>query len=207
MDGGETQLSINGCPWQGLDWYRSLVPLGDFAQAGRELGLEMEAFIINYPYDERRRDEREHHQFAKARLVKLDRKIAGFLYDARFVLDAYMSYWQSDENREIEGFLLHHLEEACRLINPRAEKREEIYEAVRKARHYLRDKIFASDVYRSEGRISLCAHSHIDIVYLWHIKETLRKNCRTITNMQSLLREYQFYLFSYRQPFLYEKFK
>ncbi len=207
MDGGETQLSINGRPWQGLDWYRSLVPLGDFAQTGRELELEMEAFIINHPYDERRRDEREHHRFAKARLVKLDRKIDGFLYDARFVLDAYLSYWQSDENREIEGFLLHHLEEVCRLINPQLEMREEIYEAVSKARHYLRDKIYASDMYRSEGRISICAHSHLDIVYLWPIKETLRKNCRTITNMLSLMREYPFYRFSYSQPFLYEKLK
>ena len=27
LDGGETQLSIDGRPWQGLDWYRSLVPL------------------------------------------------------------------------------------------------------------------------------------------------------------------------------------
>ena len=30
MDGGETQLTINGRPWQGLDWNRSLVPLGEF---------------------------------------------------------------------------------------------------------------------------------------------------------------------------------
>ena len=97
MDGGETQLRVNGRPWQGLDYYRSLVPLGEYAEAGRELELEMEAFIINYPYDARRHDERDLHRFARARLVKVDRELEAFLFDARFVLDAYLSYWQDDE--------------------------------------------------------------------------------------------------------------
>ena len=118
LDGGEAQLSINGRPWQGLDWYRSLVPLGEFAEAGRDIELSIEAFVINYPYDERRHDERDLHRFARARLVKVDREIEAFLYDARFVLEAYLSYWRDDSHHEIEGFLLHHLEEACRVIGP-----------------------------------------------------------------------------------------
>ena len=70
MDGGETQLTLDGRPWQGLDCYRSLVPLDEFAQAGREIEIGLEAIVINYPYDERRHDERDLHRFARARLVK-----------------------------------------------------------------------------------------------------------------------------------------
>ena len=205
LDGGETQLSINGRPWQGLDYYRSLVPLGEFAQAGRELELEMEAFIINYPYDARRHDERDYHLFRQANLIKIDREVEAFLFDARLVLDAYLSYWQSDKNLEIEGFFLHHLEAACREIGSCLNSREEARDAAVRARQILRQNVFTSDFYRHFGKINICAHSHLDIVYLWPLKETLRKNCRTITNMLSLMREYPDYRFSYSQPYLYEK--
>ncbi|WP_420640748.1 alpha-mannosidase [Candidatus Leptofilum sp.] len=207
LDGGETQLSINGRPWQGLDYYRSLIPLGDYAQAGRELELAMEAFIINYPYDARRHDERDYHRFSRANLVKVDRKLEAFLFDARLVLDAYQSYWQSDDNLEIEGYLRHHLEAACREIGSCLNSREEARDAAVRARHILRQNIFENDLYRHSGKINICAHSHLDIVYLWPLKETLRKNCRTITNMLSLMREYPEYRFSYSQPYLYEKLK
>jgi alpha-mannosidase len=207
LDGGEAQLSIDGHPWQGLDWYRSLVPLGEFAQAGREIEVGMEAFVINYPYDARRHDERAMHCFARARLAKQDRELEAFLFDARLVLDAYLSYWRSDDDLEIEGFLLHHLEEACRAMGPRLDSREEAQRAVARARRILREKVLESGAYRPEGRINICAHSHLDIVYLWPIKETLRKNCRTVTNMLSLMREYPEYRFSYSQPYLYEKLK
>ena len=207
MDGGETQLCVNGRYFQGLDWYRQLIPLGEYAEAGRELELSMEAFIINYPYDERRHDERDYHRFAKARLVKIDRELEAFVFDARFVLDAYKSYWQDDSNLEIEGLLLHHLEEACRAIGPCINAPGELHAAVARARRILRENIFESGVFQHQGHINICAHSHLDIVYLWPIKETLRKNCRTITNMLSLMREYPEYRFSYSQPFLYEKLK
>ena len=151
MDGGETQLSIDGRPWQGLDWHRSLVPLGEYAEAGREIELEMEAFIINYPYDERRHDERDLHRFARARLLKRDRELESFLLDARLVLDAYLSYWHSDDNLEIEGFLLHHLEEASRQLGHPIEDREQAREAAAQAHRILRENIFDSGAYRSRG--------------------------------------------------------
>ncbi len=207
MDGGETQLTINGRPWQGLDWHRSLAPLGEFSEAGRTLELELEAFIINYPYDERRHDERDLHRFARARLVKRDRDIEALLFDARFVLDAYYSYYHNDDDPEIEGFLLHHLEEACRAIGPHINNRVKARAAAALARQILHKNIFESTLFQQPGQINICAHSHLDIVYLWPIKETFRKNCRTATNMLSLMREYPEYRFSYSQPYLYEKLK
>ncbi len=153
LDGGEAQLSVNGRHYQGLDWYRSLVPIGEFAEAGREIQLDIEAFIINYPYDERRYDERDYHCFARAQLVKLDRELEAFLFDARCVFDAYLSYWHSDDNLEIEGFLLHHLQQACRAIGPCIATRQEARDAAARARAILRENIFASSTYRREGSL------------------------------------------------------
>ena len=207
MDGGETQFSIDGKPWQGLDWHRSIIPLGEFALAGRELDLGMEAFVINYPYDERRHDERDFHCFTRARFLKIDREIETFLRDARFVLDTYLSYWQNDDNLEIEGFLLHHLEEACRALGPEFSSRENARIKVRRASVILKEKIFDSKAYKHGGKLNICAHSHLDIVYLWPIKETFRKNARTATNQLSIMREFPEYKFTSSQPYLYEKMK
>jgi alpha-mannosidase len=207
LDGGEAQLSIDGRPWQGLDWYRSLVPLGEFAEAGREIELGIEAFIINYPYDARRHDDRELHRFSRARLVKRDRELEAFLHDARLVLDTYLSYWRNDDDPEIESFLLYHLEEVCRAIGSQVNSRGEAREAADRASRILHENVFGRQVYRHAGKVSICAHSHLDIIYLWPIKETFRKNCRTATNALSLMREYPEYRFSYSQPYLYEKLK
>ncbi len=205
LDGGETQLRIDGYPWQGLDWYRSLVPIGEFAQAGRRIELELEAFVINYPYDERRHDERDHHRFERARLVRRDREIEAFLADARLVLSAYLSHYRNDDDPELEAFLLHFLEAACRMIGPQLDNQEAARRAATRAHRILREDVFAGNGFRRPGLISVCAHSHLDIVYLWPIKETLRKNCRTITNQLNLMREYPDYRFSYSQPYLYEQ--
>ncbi|MEM7798973.1 MAG: glycoside hydrolase family 38 C-terminal domain-containing protein, partial [Chloroflexota bacterium] len=205
LDGGETQLSINGYPWQGLDRYRSLVPLGDLAQAGKRLQLGLEAFIINYPYDERVHDAREWHRFKRARLVLRDRAVETFVNAARFVLDAYLDHWQKDSSLELEGYLRHYLEEACRKIGPHITSQAAAREAASEAHCVLRKHVFESDHFRTPGQIDLCAHSHLDLVYLWPLKETLRKNCRTTTNMLSLMREYPDYCYTQSQPYLYEQ--
>ena len=207
MDGGETQLSINGRLWQGLDHFRSLVPLGDLAVARAKLSLAMEAFTINYPYDERRNDARDYHQFRRADLVLRDPVIEACYFDMSLVFDAYRYFWESDAELEVEGFLLKHLEEACRLLGPAFSTRDAARAAASHASELLRETVLSSRVFRREGRVSVHAHSHLDIVYLWPLKETLRKNGRTTSNALSLLREYPGYRYSASQPYLYEKLK
>jgi len=206
LDGGEAQLTINGQHWQGLDWNRSLVPLGNYAYE-KQLQIDIEAFIINFPYDERRNDDREYHCFERARLLKVDKTIESFLSDARFMLDAYMSYYHNDANYEIEQYLLHRLTEVCHRIGVNITTQEQATQIAERAHAQLKALMLENPAFKREGAINICAHSHLDIVYLWPIKETLRKNCRTITNMLSLMREYPEYRFTYSQPFLYEKLK
>ncbi|MEO1034919.1 MAG: glycoside hydrolase family 38 C-terminal domain-containing protein [Pseudomonadota bacterium] len=207
MDGGETQLSVNSHLWQGLDRFRSLVPLGEFATAGGALSLAMEAFTINYPYDERVHDQRDFHTFRRANLLLRDPVIEKCYFDLSFVLDSYLHHWQNDTDREVEGFLLHHLEAACRLLGPQFGDREEAQDKATRASQLLKNEVFDCPHYRHAGAINVYAHSHLDIVYLWPIKETFRKNGRSTSNALSLAREYPDYLYSGSQPYLYEKLK
>lgn len=205
MDGGETQLSINGKPWQGLDHFRSHVPLGSLALSGEALRLEMEAFVINYPYDARRGDEREEHIFRRASLVIRDPAVEACYFDITFVFDAYMHLWETDEDLDLEEFLRRHLEEACRLLGPSFSSQAEASSRAANSSDYLRANVFGNEAFRRTGTINVCAHSHLDVVYLWPIKETFRKNGRTTSNALSLLREYPDYIFSQSQPFLYQQ--
>jgi alpha-mannosidase len=207
LDGGEAQLSINGHFWQGLDWKRRLVPLGEFAIPGEEILLEIEAFIINYPYDERRKDAREEHRFDRARFIRRDRIVDTALNDFRFLFDAYLYYYGKEESSEIEEYLLFHLEKACRFLGPGFADRESARQAAAAGSDYLREKLYGSPFFRKPGRLHICGHSHLDIVYLWPVKETFRKNARTASNMLSLMREFPEFHFSNSQPYLYEKLK
>jgi len=205
MDGGETQLSINGRPWQGLDHFRSLVPLGELAVVNTELSLEMEAFTINYPYDARRNDARDYHVFKRANVVMRDPVIESCMFDMLVVFEAYLHYWKKDAEHEIEGFLLKHLENACRLLGPKFGSRDEAQKAATNASKLLQEEVLSTPYFRHDGTIDILAHSHLDIVYLWPIKETLRKNGRTTSNALSLLREYPNYVYSASQTYLYEE--
>ncbi len=207
MDGGETQLSIDGRLWQGLDRFRRLVPFGEFADAGSDVSLAMEAYTINYPYDERENDARDLHTFKRADLILRDDAIEACYFDLSLVFDAYLHLWESDADLELEGFLLKHLEDACRMLGPAFESRESARDAAARASALLRDRVFGSRSFRRDGNINIHAHSHLDLVYLWPIRETFRKNGRTTSNALSLLREYPDYRFSQSQPFLYEKLK
>jgi alpha-mannosidase len=205
LDGGETQLSINGQMWQGLDRFRNLVHIGELALSGAKLELQLEAFTINYPYDARFNDQRDYHQFRRAQLLCRDEIIDDCLSDFRAVFDAYMHYWRSDSNMEIEAFLLLYLEQACRLIGPGFTSRTQARESAISASKLLRENVLNSEYFRRQGEISIYAHSHLDIVYLWPMKETFRKNGRTVSNMLNLMREYPDYIYSQSQPYLYEQ--
>ena len=205
LDGGEAQLSVNGMPWQGLDWHRSIVPLQ--AKAGDKLLLEIEAFVINYPYDAWRSDERDTHRFERAGLLSRDRLLESFYYDARFALDVYIDYWKKDENIELEDLILESLKAACNLIDIYENDREVTRKQVSQAAAILKERLYGSGAFRHTGRLSICGQSHLDVIYLWPVKETYRKSCRTTTNMLSLMREYPQFRFSQSQPFLYEKLK
>ena len=207
MDGGETQLMLNGRPWQGLDRFRGLVPFGEFARAGADVSLAMEAFTINYPYDARENDARDLHTFKRADLILRDDVIEACLFDMSLAFDAYRHLWESDADLELESFLLKHLEDACRLLGPAFESRASARSAAVEASELLHQKVFSSSAFRGHGNINIHAHSHLDLVYLWPIKETFRKNGRTTSNALSLLREYPEYRFSQSQPYLYEQLR
>ncbi|MCG8481344.1 MAG: hypothetical protein MI724_19775, partial [Spirochaetales bacterium] len=205
LDGGEALVRLNGRAWQGLDWNRSVVALHGFERRDKPVTIEIEAFIINYPYDERRGDERDVHAFRRARIARIDRTLEAYLRDAELAYGAYESFWAADDDEELEELLLHALDRSIAQLGPPTLLDRLGPDGIARAHAALRSLTKDGGFFRAPGRISVCAHSHLDLVYLWPLKETLRKNCRTVANQLSLMREFPDYTFSWSQPWLYEQ--
>ena len=56
-------------------------------------------------------------------------------------------------------------------------------------------------------RVSALGHAHIDLAWLWPIRETVRKGARTFSHVLAMMAEYPEYLFGASQPQLYQWMK
>ena len=57
------------------------------------------------------------------------------------------------------------------------------------------------------GKVIMCGHSHIDVAWLWTVKESERKAVRTFANTLELMDEYPEYKFAQSQAVLYDMVK
>lgn len=57
----------------------------------------------------------------------------------------------------------------------------------------------------SAAQVSAIGHAHIDVCWLWPLRETWRKTERTFSTALALMEEYPDYRFGASQPYLYEK--
>ncbi len=56
-------------------------------------------------------------------------------------------------------------------------------------------------------QVSAIGHAHIDLAWLWPIRETIRKGARTFANVMRMMERYPDYLFGASQPQLYQWMK
>lgn len=84
--------------------------------------------------------------------------------------------------------------------------RERFLNSVAHAREYLENKISALPAYHP-GKVYMCGHSHIDVAWLWTVKESERKAVRTFANTLDLMDENPDFIFAQSQAVLYDMVK
>ena len=94
------------------------------------------------------------------------------------------------------------LREFALIVDPELERRE-MLSTVRAGRKRLRPLLECVNG-STAPRLFAFGHAHIDVAWLWPVKESERKIARTISNQLSLLEEYPEYRFLQSQAFLYE---
>lgn len=79
------------------------------------------------------------------------------------------------------------------------------YESVNEAIVYLEENFYNKQCGTTdEGTVVCLGHTHIDIAWLWNLKQTREKAVRSFSTVLSLMKEYPDYIFMASQPVLYQ---
>ena len=137
--------------------------------------------------------------------VKLRNKLlTKFYYDIKVPYDAAMCFDEDDYNhiRTIK-----YLEQACNLIDFRDIESNVFKESIKSADDYLISEYYEKECGKSDAVVSYVGHTHIDVAWLWTLKQTKEKVQRTFSTVLTLMDKYPEYIFMSSQPQLYEYLK
>ena len=187
-NGGENLLRINGQAVAGFDANHEYVPLN--IDAGESLHLEIEGAHRwqHLAHAKQFGMETSPQIFQGASFCALDQDIL-FVQD---LLSCLLDFdccadWAADIRRRVHPDApLLRVQAACREI--RSEYAARLADLAKEKRQTLR----------------LSGHSHLDLGYLWPIRETRRKALRTFSSMLSLMDENPAFTFTQSQTVLYE---
>ncbi|SFF17758.1 alpha-mannosidase [Paenibacillus algorifonticola] len=202
--GGEGLLRLGGSPYHGLDNNHWFVPLPKSYQPGDELDMEIELYDpIPEPVDPLNRQSRQKPPISgvSVSLVQVNWPVYELLHTVRAVQEAaaLLSEGSLQRSRLVEA-----LEAAIASlyepggdssINPSACRHAEA--ELRKAAED------AQQAYGNNGTMHMVGQSHIDIAWLWPIKETVRKASRTFSTICALMDRYPDFYYAQSQPILY----
>ncbi|MDI4648792.1 alpha-mannosidase [Cohnella hashimotonis] len=203
--GGEGLLRVNGASYQGLDRNHTFVTL-DVARVGTAPELEIELFDpIPEPVDPLNRQATIHPPIAAIRseLVLTNEPVQRLLYAATVVRDSAVLLPETDFRRA------RLLEALLRAMDAYVSLSEgDIREG--KAVAGIEAKL-AGEVREvggnAEGVQHMVGQSHIDVAWLWPVRETVRKTSRTFSTVDALMREYPDFRYAQSQPLLFEFLK
>ncbi len=123
-------------------------------------------------------------------------------YDIKVPLDVAKLLKPEDKKR-ID--IINHLIHICEIIDLRKPYSESYYKSIRESIAYLRDHFYERECGKvDEGTVVCLGHTHIDVAWLWDLKQTREKAVRSFSTALSLMKEYPSYTFMASQPVLYK---
>lgn len=123
-------------------------------------------------------------------------------YDIKVPLDTAKLLKPEDKKRVD---ILKHLINTLEILDLRKSYSESYYLSVNTAIAYLRDNFYERECGKvNEGTVVCLGHTHIDVAWLWDLKQTREKVVRSFSTALSLIEEYPDYIFMASQPILYK---
>jgi alpha-mannosidase len=196
---GEGVLKVNGEYHHGLDRNRSLIPLADSALENQEYFLEAEVVGQFRPYDfskEMGNSELE-FMFSKARLITIDKESQALLLDLLVGWEVANSLPKEALRAVLETILY-------RTVTLLDFQDIASHKSVRQAHGFYKEEIAKVNFGKTGGKFHLIGHSHIDVAWLWQLKETVRKCSRSFSTVLALMERYPHYYFTQSQAQLYD---
>lgn len=196
--GGEALLKIDGKPFQGLDVERNIVYITEKARGDERFLVEIEAYVRQM-FEENMR-----HTLSEAELVSIDRVMEDVYFDFKVAFDAAQV---ERIDPEAASMMLSDIEAALALIDFYELDPAKFRAGAKAGSDLLRRTLYASDRFKSPGKLALVSNSHIDLVYMWPYREFQRKIGRVHATQLNLLREFPDFIFTQSQPKMYEDIK
>ena len=181
-------VRIDGRIAQGGDGNHREFPLTRQAEAGRIFDILIEAGTI---------ENRRQLGFA-VELVVHDRLAETVYYDLKVPLDVARLLKTDDARR---ARLLRHIDEAIDLIDFRPGDAQRFARSLEAAQARA-DRLYAEADADAMPEIVATGHTHIDVAWLWRVRETRQKMARSMANALALMDEYEDYRFMYNQGVL-----
>ncbi len=197
--GFESLLYIDGEPYQGVDVNHKEVFFKE-SMYGRKLSL---TFRLWSGLEGGGLPKEMEHKLKRAKFGWLDEKTDDLYYMSDMVLKTVA---QLSENDPVKHDLLANLDRAMHCIDWSYPGSETFYESVAQADDMLNEKIDAMGK-RSDINVYAVGHTHIDIAWLWRLKNTREKCSRSFSTVMRMMEMFPEYIFLQTQPQLYEYVK
>ncbi len=198
--GGEGCLFVNGVPYNGLDFNRNMVLLTEFANGDEVYEIEIETYckVMTTNGDDGFGETTMEVELAQTRLAVINEKAWDYYFEIKagfdFICGCKEDYTRGKVLKLIyESLLKLDYSDKCRLN-----------ESFTTAKGYYMEKIAPYSMIKIPETVHFAGHSHIDVAWVWPLKETIRKVSRTFSSMLRLMEQYQEFKFSQSQPVLYE---
>ncbi len=208
--GGEAIVRINGKIVGAVSsnmkngWVnRDQIFLPEYRKSGEVIHIEIENVLNSAGFCDYAMEgaTKETYIMEKARIVAVDPVCESYIYDINTI-------WNSlpfVEDRYINAKLYEALDDSVHLVDFDFDS-DTGRKSIVKAKKYLDDQLKKIS-YIPTSTVYMTGHCHIDIAWLWEVRETVRKTARTMANNLELMDRYPDMIFTQSQAILYDFLK
>lgn len=207
--GGEGLLRINGCSYHGVDSNHSFVPLNPL-KVGNTPELEIELMDPEpnpeEPLNQQFYPRRQPMSDISIQLVQVNRPLRSLLYTLTVATGAaaLLDEQSLEKHRLMQALYVVH-DAFSHLTGKADEDQARLPEEgeIRQLENMLLTVLREDSTGEKAGVMHMVAQSHIDLAWLWPVRETVRKGSRTFSTALSLIEEFPEFSYAQSQPQLY----
>lgn len=181
-------VRVNGKIAQGVDGNHQELLLSEDGLAGEAFDILLEAGTI---------EDRRQHGMAMG-LTLHDPLVEKVFYDLSVPLNVARLLAADDPRRH---FILTRVDRALCEVDFRLGDAERFAASLRRA-EAIGAEIYAAADFEEKPVITVTGHTHIDVAWLWRIRETRQKMARSMSTALALMEQYPDYRFMYNQGVL-----
>ena len=208
--GGEALVRINGeivgavSSRENSGWvHRTEILFKDGVKTGEKLSIQIEGTVdcAGFCNNAMAGEKYMEYRMKKAELIAVDKLTESYWFDISTAWDAY----ENCEDQYVKSRLFNAMDDSVHQLDFDFGG-EAFIASVPKAVNVLWGEIEKIE-YSTPGEVIMAGHSHLDVAWLWTVREITRKTARTFANNLALMDNYPDFKFTQSQAVLYDFMK